>query len=200
MPARVAASGSRSVASATAAAATHLAVGTGVHTLADGCPPTSQSLMWIVPVGLVAVVATDRLLSGSGRSVRLAGGQLAVHTVLALVAVCVGGAAADPQATAAHEQGASAVAGAALLMLSAHAFAVLLCLALLHRIERAAADAAQRAVEVVEALVTGVTAGLTRPALAVPRLGRVRSSRPVAVPRAAVVLVDSPRGPPAFAG
>lgn len=199
MPERVAGAGGRSVASATAGAATHLAVGAGLHTLAHGCPPTAESLAWAAPVALVAVAAADRLLSGSSRPVRLAGCQVAVHTVLTVFAVCVGGAS-HPQ-TAAHEPGAPAVAGAAILMLLAHAFAVLVCLAVLHHVERAAADSARRALEVVDELVRVVTARLSaRPAPAVPQLGRVLCRPPVSVPASVALLVDAPRGPPVFAG
>jgi hypothetical protein len=159
------------VAGPVAAALAQTLAGTAAHGAASGCLPTGPALALALPAAVVAVLLLGALL-GRRPLLLLAGGQLAVHGVLALTA-CAGGHRSSP-----------------VLLTFAHVAALVLCRAVLGRVVRSAEHAA-----------ASLTRLVRRPALApvlhLPVLRRPATAAPCAVLRAVDLLGAAPRrGPP----
>lgn len=119
-----------------AAGTLQTAMGVAAHTVAAGCLPAASTLVLAAPAAVAGVAALSRLLPDRPL-LRLAGGQLTVHAVLAATA-CVG------TATGAGSHGSASVA-----MTFAHVAALVLCRALLGAVVRTADRAAARVLRVV---------------------------------------------------
>lgn len=183
-----------------AAVVTHLAAGTTVHALAHGCLPALTSLFWLLPIGTVAVAAADMLLSSRSRTLRAAGGQLAVHSTLTALAACAGTATAS-HTSGSHDHAVSAALVGAALMLLAHLLAVVACLLLLDRVEKTTRLIGERAAEVVVALAAAVMRLVDRQGVVAVSALAPRPTAPLLLfSRSRSAWVEATRGPPAALG
>lgn len=175
------------------AVAAQVGTGIGAHLVAHGCLPAPGALPLVMGAVAVGVVASGRLLRHSGRRVRVAGGQLAVHLTLSAFAACAGATGhADTGAAHVHAPGGLAIT-APVLMVLAHGAGVLICLAVLER--------AQAAAEVAVTLGQALVARLLRPAFTATPPDREAQRTPAErrrTPTTRPQTAHGTRGPPAL--
>ena len=110
--------------------------GLSAHAVAAGCPPDASRTVLVLPWMLLAVHGLHRLSRQRSSLARAAAGQAVVHLALALTSPCAPHGASAP---AGH---AGAVSAAEALMTAVHLVAVVACVTVLERTERALGRAA----------------------------------------------------------
>lgn len=182
---------------AVAVVVAQITAGLVAHSLAHGCPPGLAATLAVLPAAASAVATVDRVLARRSAATRLAGGQAAVHLVLALLLSCSGPAG---QPAGGHAHAGQASPGdllGPLAMTAAHAAAIWACAVLVERVERGLDRTADLVADVIAA-VTGALVGRAQlPALAGPAAGAAGvRTRPLAAQ--AWRLAHGTRGPPAL--
>jgi hypothetical protein len=106
------------------------------HSVAAGCPPDLRRTLLVLPWMLLAVHGLHRLSRQRSAVARAAAGQAAVHLALALTSPC------SPHPATSQGGHAGVLPAVEAAMTGAHLSAVIACVAVLGRTERALARAA----------------------------------------------------------
>lgn len=173
-------------------AGVQVALGIAAHVTTAGCSPSLPALAVTTPALGVALVVMSSRLGAFPRWMSLVIGQTVVHAALSVAAGCTGHAAAGG-----HVGVLDVTSLLALVMVPAHAGALLLSVLAVSHVERAVDAGAQLVRQLVCALPRAV-ALLLRPALACRVELRVWAfARSSDLRHGTVLAAAGPRAPPA---